>query len=91
MKLSKETLLLLEDIEKRIDPETEEDFIRQWRDFLWNRFDGEIFNPERKRLSAPSFVTEPIHLNDILGNYDLGSPRGSGKREGIVCQKHQKQ
>ena len=71
MQLRRETLLLLEDIEKRIDPEAEEDFIRQWRDFLWDRFDGEIFEPERKRLSAPSFVTEPVHINDAIGDPDL--------------------
>ena len=33
MELSKETLLLLEDIERRIDPETEDDLEKQWLDF----------------------------------------------------------
>lgn len=71
MQLSRETVALLEDIERRIDPETEEDFIRQWRDFLWNRFEGEIFNPERKKLSPPSVELAPIHINDTFGDYDL--------------------
>ena len=71
MKLSSETLALLEDIERRIDPETEEDFVRQWKDFLWNRFDGEIFNPERKKLSAPSVTMSPIHINDAVGDLEL--------------------
>jgi hypothetical protein len=71
MKLSKETLALLEDIEKRIDPAVEDDFIGQWREFLWDRFDGEIFNPERKKLSAPSVNMQPIHINDTFKSYDL--------------------
>ena len=37
IKLSRETELLLEDIERRIDPETEEDYRRQWEDFLYDR------------------------------------------------------
>ena len=49
MKLSKETVALLEDIERRIDPETEEDFIRQWDDFQYGRFQGDIFCPERRK------------------------------------------
>ena len=69
MKLSKETLALLEDIERRIDPETEDDFVQQWRDFLWNRFDGEIFNPERKKLSAPCLLmARNLSLAKVLPN-----------------------
>ncbi len=71
MQLSEKTIALLEDIERRIDPETEEDFQNQWRDFLFDRFEGEIFNPERKKLSAPSVELEPIHINDAVENYDL--------------------
>ncbi len=40
MKLSNETITILEDIENRIDPEVEADFIKQWEDFLYDRFDG---------------------------------------------------
>lgn len=71
MKLSEKTIALLEDIERRIDPETEEDFQNQWRDFLFDRFDGEIFNPERKKLTAPSVQVEPIHINDAVRDLDL--------------------
>ena len=45
---SKETLALLDDIERRLDPDTEEDFRAQWRDFLYGKFDGEIFSPRVK-------------------------------------------
>ena len=71
MNVSKETLALLDDIERRIDPDTEDDFIGQWRDFLWNRFEGDIFNPERKKLSATSVILPSVHINDAIGDYDL--------------------
>ena len=45
--LSRDTVMLLEDIEDRIDPETEEDFEDQWRDFLFDRFRGDLFSPRR--------------------------------------------
>ena len=50
MELSKETLLLLEDIERRIDPETEEDLEKQWLDFTYGRFDGDISARSVKKL-----------------------------------------
>jgi hypothetical protein len=71
MKLSQETVALLEDIEARIDPEVEEDYINQWRDFLYDRFDGDIFEPERKKCSAPSVDIPKIeNINDALESCD---------------------
>jgi len=52
-KLSLEATALLEDIESRIDPETEEDFEAQWHDFLFDRFDGMLFEPIRKKRILP--------------------------------------
>jgi hypothetical protein len=68
---SKQTIAMLEDIERRIDPETEEDFQNQWRDFLYDRFDGEIFTPVRKKHSQPSFTYPKININDAIADYDL--------------------
>ena len=68
---SKQTLAILEDIERRIDPEVEEDFQNQWRDFLYDRFDGEIFTPVRKKHSQPSFTYPKININDAIADYDL--------------------
>ena len=87
MQLTSETLALLEDIERRIDPETEEDFVRQWKDFLWNRFDGEIFNPERKQLSAPSVKVTPIHINDAVGDLELMLRSELGKISDALAHK----
>ena len=48
LNLKKETIALLEDIERRIDPETEEDLSAQWRDFLYGRFEGICSPPAAK-------------------------------------------
>ncbi len=68
---SQTTLALLEDIERRIDPSVEEDFQSQWRDFLYGKFDGEIFIPARKKCSPPSFELPKININDAVADYDL--------------------
>ena len=70
MKLSNETIAILEDIEKRIDPETEEDHIKQWEDFLYDRFEGEVFAPARKKRTSPSFDLPNININDAVADYD---------------------
>lgn len=71
MKLSAYTLSLLADIEKRINPEAEEDFLAQWRRFWNGEVDGVIFTPKRKVLSQPSVEVMPININDAIGDYDL--------------------
>ena len=69
--LSKETELLLEDIEKRIDPDVEEAYLAEWRDFLYDRFDGEIFHPVRSK-KAPQTVDLPrVNINDAIEDLDL--------------------
>ena len=57
---SKQTLAMLEDIERRIDPAVEEDFNEQWRRFLNGEFEGERFRPCRKATSAPGFAYPKI-------------------------------
>jgi len=71
IQISRETELLLEDIERRIDPETEEDFVRQWEEFLYDRFEGELFSPKRKKLSSPTVELSQININDALEDHDL--------------------
>ena len=68
---SAKTRALLEDIERRIDPEVEEDFCKQWEDFLFDRFEGEVFMPRRKRLSTPTVEYPRINVNDAIKDYDL--------------------
>ena len=71
VKLSSETLALLEDIERCIDPETEDDFIKQWEDFLYDRFEGDIFSPKRKKLATPKVSIPGVNINDAIVDYDL--------------------
>ena len=71
LKLSEETTALLEDIEKRIDPETENDYFMQWKDFLENRFKGDIFTPVRKKTSKAGVPYRNININDAIGDYEL--------------------
>ena len=67
---SKETLALLDDIERRLDPDTEEDFRAQWRDFLYGKFDGEIFSPRRRLISLPTVDTRHVNINYAIEDYD---------------------
>ena len=60
--LSRDTVALLEDIEDRIDPDTEEQFEGQWRDFLFDRFEGELFCPTRIGRSASRAVFTTISI-----------------------------
>ena len=62
---------MLADIERRIDPDTEEKFRNDWHDFLFGKFDGDIFCPYREKLSTPDFVYPQLHANDTLEDYDL--------------------
>ena len=69
--LSQETEALLEDIERRIDPEVEEDFVKQWEGFLFGGFEGEYFSPMRKKTSLPSVNCKKVNINDAIGDLDL--------------------
>ena len=71
MKLSNETIALLEDLERRIDPEIEDDFKKQWEDFNYDRFEGDVFTPERKKPSQPSLDLPQININDAIEDYDV--------------------
>ena len=71
IQLSKQTLLLLDDIERRIDPETEDDLAGQWKDFLYDRFEGDIFQPRRQKLSPAGFTLPAVNINDAIEDYEM--------------------
>ena len=71
MKLTEKSITLLEDIERRIDPDVEDDFKKQWEDFLYDRFDGEVFTPVRKKLAPTELDFPKININDAVGDYEL--------------------
>lgn len=70
-KLKKETIALLEDLERRLNAEAEEDLARQWEDFLFDRFKGEIFIPCRKQVTQPGIELPHVHINDAIDDVDL--------------------
>lgn len=70
-KLSKDTEALLRDIEDRIDPEVEDKYNTLWMDFLYDRFEGDVFDPVREK-TAPSKLDIPnVNINDALDDIDL--------------------
>ena len=69
--LQKETIALLEDLERRLDAATEDDFAAQWEDFLFDRFDGDLFTPHRKKITQPGISLPDVHINDAIDNVEL--------------------
>lgn len=70
MQLSSETVRLLELIEATIDEETEEDYLRQWDEFLSHRSTDEIFCATRKRTAQPEYAFRNIRINDAVKDYE---------------------
>jgi hypothetical protein len=71
MKLSEYTLALLDDIERRIDPDTEDDFLHQWEEFWRGENDSIIFKPCRKQAAPPAISLKDVHINDAIGDVNL--------------------
>ena len=69
--LQNETIALLEDLERRLDAATEDDFAAQWENFLFHRFDGDLFIPCRKKVTEPGVSLPSIHINDAIDNLEL--------------------
>ena len=69
--MKKELFDLLDDIERRIDPDVEEDFLSRWRDFLYDRFDGDIFAARRRSFSSPAVSVGNVMINDAFDDIGL--------------------
>ena len=67
---SRETVLLLEDIERRIRPETEEALDADWLRFLAGEGKDEIFRPARDHTTRPGTELPNININDALADYE---------------------
>lgn len=61
----------LEDLEKRIEPETEEALRAQWKAFLDGRTDDAIFSPRRSQPSPSDLDWPNVPVNDALDDPDL--------------------
>ncbi len=71
MKLSNYTLSLLDDIERRIDPETEDDYYAQWKKFWDGEMTDAVFVPCRKKLTEPGIEVKQIYINDAMSDFEL--------------------
>lgn len=71
MKLSDYTLSLLNDIENRIDPQTEEDFFAQWLRFWNGEVEEPFFIPNRKSPTPSAISIKSININDALHDKEL--------------------
>ncbi len=71
MQLSDYTVKLLEDIERRIDPETEDDYYEQWRQYWYEGTDTSVFSPVRKKKEPSKIEIRDIHINDALNDFEL--------------------
>ena len=71
MLLSQYTKNLLDDIERRISPEVEDEFLGQWEKFWAGEHSDIIFSPKRKVVSVPSVEVKEILINDALTDYEL--------------------
>lgn len=70
LSLRPETIALLDDIESRIDPETEDDFAAQWYAFLHGMSQTTTFSPCRKKKSTPGIPVPRININDALADVE---------------------
>lgn len=71
MQISNCTRALLEDLERRIDPDVEDDLHAQWGRFWDGTYDGVIFTPQRKAVTAPGVELKAININDAIGDAEL--------------------
>jgi len=71
VKLSDATIRLLNVIEDLIDPEVEDDYHRQWIDFLNGRNQDPIFRARRKKTFHTDYVFQNVNINDAIADYEL--------------------
>ncbi len=69
--LQNETVAMLEDLEHRLDAAVEDDFSAQWRSFLFDDFDGDLFTPYRQKITEPNISLPSVHINDAIDNLEL--------------------
>lgn len=91
--LSEETKRLLETAENAVDPGTEEDFRRQWENFLYHRAPVcEPFRAVRRKPYTEPYAYRNININDALKDYETmlvsqteGALRALQSQSGIPC------
>jgi hypothetical protein len=60
----------LDDLERRIDVETEQRLYEEWVDFTEGRFDGPIFSPKRAQPAPPGLEWPKVLINEAIADFD---------------------
>ena len=60
----------LDDLEKRIDVEVEEDLLAQWRRFCAGKWPEDVFTPRRKRTAIKGIEWPKVSVNQALHDLD---------------------
>lgn len=66
----KDIRVYLDDLEERLDDETEQTLFRQWYDFVERKVTSSYFDPSRPVKRESRLAWEPMLLNDALKSYD---------------------
>ena len=61
----------LDDLEKRLDPEVEDDLWQQWVTFTEGRYTGDIFTPHRMRPSRAGLEWPHVLVNQAVESYEM--------------------
>lgn len=61
----------LEDLERRIQPDMEEELLMQWKQFIDGAWPEEIFAPRHRQRMPASIEWPEIHINDALEDFVL--------------------
>ncbi|MFI3237649.1 MAG: uroporphyrinogen decarboxylase family protein [Lachnospiraceae bacterium] len=70
IQLRLETRKLLEEIERCIVPEVEEQYMSQCDDFVHGKFSGDIFKAKRMKLPTIQYDYQKLNINDALLDYE---------------------
>jgi hypothetical protein len=60
----------LQDLERRIDPQVEEELFQQWKAFAEGRCEEPVFSPRRPAGAPPSVEWPHVLVNDALGDVE---------------------
>lgn len=60
----------LDDLERRLAPEVEDDLWQQWETFTAGQYMGDIFSPQRIRPAPTDLAWPRILVNEALGSYE---------------------
>jgi hypothetical protein len=69
--MNEQLKVCLEDLERRIDPQVEEQLLGEWNDFIQDRFHGDLFSPKRNQASPAGVEWPRVSVNAALEDNDM--------------------